>query len=72
MLGSQTRFQWLSQKFDGLVEKLNDTDDPEERKETLRRMRVLLDELDVVVSSSVKKDKNDTASSLTQQANPGD
>jgi hypothetical protein len=67
-----TRFQWLAQQFDMLVETINECEDPKKRKPLLRRMKVLIDEIDVVVSASLKRDTQDTASSLPPDQPTGD
>jgi hypothetical protein len=68
----QTRFQWLAQQFDRLVETIHECEDPKKRQHLLRRMKVLVDEIDVAVSSSLKKDKQDTTSSFPPDQPTGD
>jgi hypothetical protein len=54
------QFQPLSQQFDTLVEKLNGTQDHQQRKQLLLRMKIVLDEIDALASTLPQ----DTTSSL--------
>lgn len=46
MSNTQHRFEWLDRQFESLNDGLDKTSDPDERTEFLRRMRVILDEVD--------------------------
>ncbi len=52
------RIEWLTQEFDGLIESLHVSHNPEERKLLLRRMRFLIIEIDILVSSHLKQDSS--------------
>jgi hypothetical protein len=69
MLSPATRFQRLAQQFDTLIGNINDAQDPKERKRLLRRMKIVIDEIDALVSSSLKPD---TASSPSPDQPTGD
>lgn len=49
MINTQPRFRWLAEQFESLKDGLEETFDPDERKEFLRRMKVILDEVDVLM-----------------------
>ena len=57
------RLEFLAHQFDTLVEGLNNSPDMEDRKQLLQRMLVLIDEIDGLIFSDLKRDKQDTASS---------
>jgi hypothetical protein len=57
------RFQSLSQQFEALVESLNDSPSLKERKQLLRRMKILIDEIDGLILSTLKRDGEDASSS---------
>ena len=57
------RFQWLSQQFEALAERLHDSPTVKERKQLLRRMKILIDEIDALILSTMKLDGKDTSSS---------
>ena len=46
------QLQWLTRLFDALTEHQNKSASLEERTEVLRRMKILIDKIDGVVSSS--------------------
>lgn len=46
MSNTQRRFEWLAKQFESLRDGLEQTNDPDERNEFLRRMGVILAELD--------------------------
>jgi hypothetical protein len=50
------RFQWLAHEFDTLVKKTNECSNMEERRTLLRRMRILIEEIDALISSTLKRD----------------
>ena len=53
------RFQWLTQQWDALVERLHVAHDLEERRMLLRRMKVLITEIDMLIASTLKRDAQD-------------
>jgi hypothetical protein len=57
------QFQSLTQQLDTLVKAIHECRDPKERKELLRRMRLMLDEVDSIAFSPLKLDKSGTARS---------
>jgi hypothetical protein len=63
MVNLSGRFRWLTHQFDALVEHPHESRSVEERKKVLKRMKILLDENDELIFSSLKRDKQDTASS---------
>jgi hypothetical protein len=56
------RFQWLSQQFEALAESLHDSPSVKERKQLLRRMKILIDEIDALILSTLKQDREETSS----------
>jgi hypothetical protein len=64
MFATGHRFEWLAQQFELLMESFAKTGDSAERKEILRRMKVILDEVDELVirekaeSAESKKARN--------------
>jgi hypothetical protein len=62
---SSERFQVLGDQFDSLVKRLNDSPAPslEERTKLLRRMKVLIIEIDMVILSTLKRDEQEATSS---------
>lgn len=56
-------FQLLAHQFDLLVEMVNECKDPKERMHLLRHMKVILNEIDVLILSSLKRDMQDTIGS---------
>ena len=69
MPGPSERFQWLAQQFDELVESLNVSPSLKERKQLLRRMKILIDEIDALILSALKRDN--TGSPPTDQPTAG-
>jgi hypothetical protein len=57
------RLQWLAQQFDSLIEKLTASPIREDRTQILRRMRVLIVEIDSLILSDLKRDKQETSGS---------
>jgi ABC-type phosphate transport system auxiliary subunit len=51
------RFQSLSQQLDALVSALHKSNNVNERARLLRRMKILIDEIDALNSPSLKRDK---------------
>jgi hypothetical protein len=49
MLSRRWRFQDLAKKFEGLVRDLNESEDTEQRKEYLLRMKAILNEVDELI-----------------------
>jgi len=52
----QERFKWLADQFDALVLNLEVSADAKQRRQLLRRMKVLIDEIDDLILSSLKRD----------------
>jgi hypothetical protein len=46
MTNSQRRFKWLCEQFEVLAGQMETAGEPEQRKELLRRMRVIIAEVD--------------------------
>ena len=63
MSSSPDRFQWLTQELDALAESLHISHSLDERRLLLRRMKVLIVEIDMLISSNLKRDTQDTTSS---------
>ena len=53
-------FQLFAHEFDSLVEKLHESSSLEERRKLLRRMKVLIVEIDMLILSSLKRDGQGT------------
>ena len=49
---TQQRFQLWAEEFETLVADVGESEDPEQRKQPLRRMKILIDEIDWLVLSS--------------------
>jgi hypothetical protein len=62
MANSTERFEWLTHQLGVLVESLRVTHGVEERKLLLRRMRVLIVEIDMLIASNLKRDSEDAPS----------
>jgi hypothetical protein len=60
------RFQWLAQQFDALVERLSECKSLEERKQLLRRMMILIHEIDALILSALTRDKQGTTAPPNQ------
>jgi len=60
MPASSDCFWLLSREFDSLVTKLNKSPSVEDRRRLLRRMKVLIVEIDMLISSSLKQEIHDT------------
>jgi hypothetical protein len=54
------RIRLLAHEFDALVENLNECQSLKKRKQLLQRMKILIDEIDVLVLSTVRGDEQDT------------
>lgn len=59
------RFRLLAHQVESLVERLNDFPPPsfDERTKLLRRMKVLIVEIDMLIMSDLKRDGQDASSS---------
>jgi hypothetical protein len=55
------RIRLLAHQFDALVENLNECQSLKKRKQLLQRMKVLIDEIDELVLSTVRGDEQDTS-----------
>ena len=56
MTNPSERFHWLADQFDALVENLDECSSMEERKRVLKRMKILIDKLDQIILSTLKRD----------------
>jgi hypothetical protein len=54
MPNHEARFRLLSERFESLVLDMEKCTDPEQRRQSLQRMKVLIDEIDELVLSSLK------------------
>jgi hypothetical protein len=54
------RFQWLAHEFDGLAKKMPVCANRKERRSLLRRMKILIDEIDALIFSTLKRDDQDS------------
>ena len=63
MPSSSERFQFLAQEFGSLVQGLDQSRSVGERTTILRRMKVLIVEVDMLISSSLRYDNRDTTGS---------
>jgi hypothetical protein len=61
MPSSSDRFEWLTQELDALVESLHVSQSLDERRLLLRRMKVLIVEIDTLISTNLKKETQDTS-----------
>jgi hypothetical protein len=50
------QFHFLAQQFESLVNRLNACPTAEERRQLLKRMKVLIVEIDILIASSLKRD----------------
>ena len=71
---SSERFQLLAQEFDSLVERYNEFPTPSfaERAKLLRRMKVLIVEIDMLILSSLKGEGQDASSPLSPDQSGAD
>jgi hypothetical protein len=53
------RFEWLTEQLDTLLTVFNHTIDSQKRRQLLRRMNVLINEIDALIVFSSKRDKQD-------------
>ena len=51
------RIRWLAHQFDALLENLDECASLEERKRVLTRMKVLIEEIDQIILSTLKRDR---------------
>jgi hypothetical protein len=54
------RFKWLAHEFDILAQSLENCPETEKRKQLLRRMKILIDEIDKQILFNLKRDTEDT------------
>lgn len=52
------RIRWLADQLDALVENLNGCVSLQERRVVLKRMKLLIEELDQIVLSHLKRDRS--------------
>ena len=50
------RFRWLANQFDALVDNLDECSSMEERRRVLKRMKILIDEVNEIILSTLKRD----------------
>ena len=50
------RIRWLAHQFDALVENLDECASLEDRKRVLTRMKVLIEEMDQIIFSTLRRD----------------
>ena len=67
MSNSSDRFQSLTRELDALAESLHNSNSLDERRLLLRRMKVLIVEIDMLISSNLKRDSHDISSSPPDQ-----
>ncbi len=63
MSSPSERFRRLAHQFEALLESLNESPSSKKRKQLLRRMKILIDEIDGLDLSTLELDKEGTASS---------
>ncbi len=64
------RFNWLTVQFKALLEGLKEVPNLKKRKQLLRRMKILIDEIDGLISSDLKQDEQNTISSEPRPTEP--
>ena len=62
MSKTSDRFQWLAREFELLAENLENCPNLEKRKQLLRRMKILIDEIDTQILFIMKRDAQKTSS----------
>lgn len=60
----------MTVEFKALVESLNKVPNLKKRKQLLRRMKILIDEIDGLISSDLKQDEQGTVSSGPRPTEP--
>jgi hypothetical protein len=60
---SAERFEWLTQQLDALAERLHVASTLDERRLLLRRMKVLIVEIDMLILSALRRDSRDITDS---------
>jgi hypothetical protein len=69
---SSERFQYLAFELVSQVERLSESSSSEDRTRLLRRMKVLIVEIDMLILSSLKRDNHEiTGSPLAKQSRAG-
>jgi hypothetical protein len=69
MTNIRRRFKWLSEQSEVLADQMETAGEPEQRKELLRRMRVITAEIDqLVLREHSKPDLKEKARSFTLKA----
>jgi hypothetical protein len=63
MLRPSGRFEWLSAQFDTMLSIFNNTEDSRERARLLRRMKILIDEIEAFTVISPEREKQETTGS---------
>ena len=67
MTNPSERFRWLAHQFDALVDNLDECTSMEERKRVLKRMKILIDEIDEIILSTLKRDRAISPSSESRE-----
>jgi hypothetical protein len=62
MLEPSDYLRWLERQFDAQAQRLNESTSLEERTQSLRRMKILIDKIDSAIVSALQ-DKSDTKNS---------
>jgi hypothetical protein len=60
MLSAQDRFKRLSDKFEALVLEMGKCGDPKRRSELLQRMKIVIDEIDGLIFTSLDRESKQT------------
>jgi DNA primase len=69
MSNLRRRFKWLSEQFEVLAGQMETAGEPEQRKELLRRMRVIIAEIDeLVLREDLQPDLKEKARIFTLKA----
>jgi len=70
MSNPSERLQSLAYEFDALVKSLDAFPRLKERKQLLRRMKILIDEIDVLILSDLERDNQDATGRCPGPSNP--
>jgi hypothetical protein len=66
MTNPSGRFLWLANQFEALAERLNESLSTEERTKVLKRMKILINEIDQLIASTSNGHKQDATSTPAQ------
>jgi len=70
MSNPSERLQSLAYEFDALAKSLGALPRLKERKQLLQRMKILIDEIDVLILSDLERDKQDATARRPGPTNP--